>query len=267
MASDDLITLGEFDNPTFQDECPVCGADGEQMCSRPDDAHEGLGIEMSNQVHAARFEHFKENPIMTTKPSPLVSSAVGQSLRLQALILLKQAQELDGLSPYNVTHRHSHGYSSYVGWFPTTPSQDEMLTLLEEDFEPERDEGLEAEPGFSLEAMTGSAANGVDTNIEAPQDDGVVISAVQTVVLNSYGAGDFAHLSEIQTQAQLSQELRECGDGLLKFLMVELAEKEDCGSPEEALRRVQSAIRQLDEVAQSIELMVMDDTIPTPKGA
>lgn len=52
MASDDLITLGEFDNPTFQDECPVCGADGEQMCSRPDDAHEGLGIEMSNQVHA-----------------------------------------------------------------------------------------------------------------------------------------------------------------------------------------------------------------------
>lgn len=50
-----LITLSEYDTPTFVDECPVCGADKLQMCSIPDPDDEALGVELVNQVHSERI--------------------------------------------------------------------------------------------------------------------------------------------------------------------------------------------------------------------
>lgn len=50
-----LVRLHEDDCPAFVKRCPACGATHGQACSVPDPDHEGLGIELGNQVHAGRL--------------------------------------------------------------------------------------------------------------------------------------------------------------------------------------------------------------------
>lgn len=65
-----------------------------------------------------------------------------QSLRAQALELLKQAHELDGLQPYSITHEHKYGAGSYIGWFNAEPSEEQAVAILDVEFEPERNETI-----------------------------------------------------------------------------------------------------------------------------
>ena len=68
-------------------------------------------------------------------------------------------------------------------------------------------------------------------------------SSVQCKILKYYADGDFSHI-------QTEEELENCGDGLLKFLMLELSAEEDCEDEEEAYRRLNTVIKQLEEVRE-----------------
>lgn len=65
-----------------------------------------------------------------------------EELRVQALELLRQAQDLDGKKPFLVTHSHQYGDTNYIGYFEEAPTQEQAEALLESDFEEDRDETL-----------------------------------------------------------------------------------------------------------------------------
>lgn len=79
------------------------------------------------------------------------------------------------------------------------------------------------------------------------------LNAWQTAVARTYGAGDYAYLA--QQGGISSEDLETCGDTLFRFLMVELADSEDCDSLEEAIRRVVKAHDQLDEAVAVLEAL------------
>lgn len=81
----------------------------------------------------------------------------GLFLRTKALALLQDAQALDGLKPFTVTHTHSHGESTYLLWSVERPSQDDAQAVLDSEFEPDREETIVVEDNFTLEEMTGVA--------------------------------------------------------------------------------------------------------------
>ncbi len=68
--------------------------------------------------------------------------------------------------------------------------------------------------------------------------------------LSTYAGGDFAHLADSDC---LHQELRHCGDGLLRFIFAELSEREDCGSIEDAIRRMQTARNDISTVIHELQ--------------
>lgn len=78
------------------------------------------------------------------------------ALRVQALALLQQAQQLDGLYPYLVHHSHQYNFTGYLVWAsgPELP-EEAAATVLESDFEPEKNESLDIESGISLEEIAG----------------------------------------------------------------------------------------------------------------
>lgn len=67
----------------------------------------------------------------------------------------------------------------------------------------------------------------------------------QRLCADRYADGDFAHVENLP-------EAREVGDTLFTFLMIELASSEDCDSREEALRRLEQAIANIEEIAAVI---------------
>ncbi len=78
------------------------------------------------------------------------------SLRVQALALLQQAQQLDGLYPYLLHHRHQYGSTGYLAWSPVPNfSKKAIAYVLESSFEPEKNESLDIESGISLEEIAG----------------------------------------------------------------------------------------------------------------
>ena len=60
---------------------------------------------------------------------------------------------------------------------------------------------------------------------------------IQQCVIQHYEKGEFSHLSP--------SDVEDCGDGLLKFLLVELSKQEDCENFDVAVQRVETAMRQL----------------------
>lgn len=78
------------------------------------------------------------------------------------------------------------------------------------------------------------------------------LNPYQQQCLTNYDDGAFEHLRELPPE-ELARELEHCGDGLLRFMMVELADSEGCDSPEEARRRLELAGRQLAGVAAAVE--------------
>ncbi len=79
---------------------------------------------------------------------------------------------------------------------------------------------------------------------------------IQTCVLAHYNGGE--HLVESP------QDVPNCGDGLLSYLLTELSEKEDCTDFPEALRRIKTSIEQLYQLQDVIEneaMPIIDLTI------
>lgn len=65
------------------------------------------------------------------------------TLRALATVLLESAHQIDGLQPYVVNHSHRHGDTMYTLWSATPPSEEQMASLVGEDFEGDRGETLE----------------------------------------------------------------------------------------------------------------------------
>jgi len=64
--------------------------------------------------------------------------------------------------------------------------------------------------------------------------------------LSLYSDGDFAHLQMANEIS--SEDLDELGDGLLRFILVETSSGEDCEDGEEAIRRLEKAALELQNV-------------------
>lgn len=68
---------------------------------------------------------------------------------------------------------------------------------------------------------------------------------IQKLVIEHYNAGE--HI------VREPKDIAGCGDGLLQFLLVELSKAEDCHSINEAIDRVESAIRQLTALSNKLQ--------------
>ena len=84
------------------------------------------------------------------------------------------------------------------------------------------------------------------------------VNESQAQVLLSYCDGEFAHLLDESTAAAFEASVKSCGDGLLRFLMVELADSEGVDSMEEGLRRVNVAVDQMRSLADALASRVFD---------
>jgi len=65
------------------------------------------------------------------------------TLRALATVLLESAHRIDGRQPYVVNHSHRHGDTMYTMWSATPPSDEQMASMVGEDFEEDRGETLE----------------------------------------------------------------------------------------------------------------------------
>ena len=65
------------------------------------------------------------------------------TLRALATALLESAHQIDGRQPYIVTHTHRHGTALYMLWSDTIPAEEQMASILVDDFEPDLGETLE----------------------------------------------------------------------------------------------------------------------------
>ena len=93
--------------------------------------------------------------VTMTTPDPKSTEAL--QLRTQALALLEEAQQLDGLKPYTVTHSHCAGNSTYIIWAASMPSEEQAKSVLDSEFEPWRDEHLTVEGHHFLDEMAGAS--------------------------------------------------------------------------------------------------------------
>lgn len=81
----------------------------------------------------------------------------GLFLRTKALALLEEAQAVDGLKPFVVTHSHNYGSSSYIAWNKEMPDEDDAEKVLDAEYEPDKDESLTIEENLTLSEMVGVA--------------------------------------------------------------------------------------------------------------
>ena len=73
----------------------------------------------------------------------------------------------------------------------------------------------------------------------------------QKVVLESYNGGEHGVVELF--------DVPNCGDGLLRFLLVELSEQEDCDSFDCAINRLETGIRQLTGVKLAFEAKTLSE--------
>jgi hypothetical protein len=73
----------------------------------------------------------------------------------------------------------------------------------------------------------------------------------QRACANAYCDGDFVYVADIE-------QVRAVHDTLFTFLMIELGTNEDCDTREEALRRLEMAIGNIQDVAAAIEKIHTD---------
>ena len=76
------------------------------------------------------------------------------TLRALATVLLESAHQIDGRQPYVVNHSHRHGDTMYTTWSATPPSEEQMASLVGEQFEEDRGETLEYH-AMQIREMTG----------------------------------------------------------------------------------------------------------------
>lgn len=73
-----------------------------------------------------------------------------------------------------------------------------------------------------------------------------MMNLFQRTCADVYGGGDFAHVQNVE-------EARKAGDTLFTFLMIELAPSEGCDSAEEAARRLEMAMTDIQSVAEAVQ--------------
>jgi len=74
-----------------------------------------------------------------------------------------------------------------------------------------------------------------------------MLNSFQQLCAQSYGGGDFVHVESVA-------EARET-DTLFAFLMIELAEREGCDTRENAIRRLDMAISDIQCVIDAIDVV------------
>lgn len=78
------------------------------------------------------------------------------------------------------------------------------------------------------------------------------MNSYQTAVARQYGLGDFNDYPE---REDWRKDLDDCGDGLFRFLMIELADSEDCNSKYEAIHRLENAARDIAAAIHAIDAL------------
>ena len=81
----------------------------------------------------------------------------------------------------------------------------------------------------------------------------MVLNDWQRAVARTYGDRDYAHFDV--DGAISDDDLDQCGGTLFIFMMLELSDAEDRDSSEEAIRRMESAHRQLDDAIDALEAL------------
>ena len=76
--------------------------------------------------------------------------------------------------------------------------------------------------------------------------DQPMFNAFQRACADAYSDGDFAHVADMG-------QVRAVRDTLFTFLMIELGAAEDCDTREEAVRRLEMAIGNIQDVIAAIE--------------
>lgn len=70
---------------------------------------------------------------------------------------------------------------------------------------------------------------------------------IQKIVLETYSDGEFADYTDVE-------EARDtCGDMLFSFLLTELSDDEDCETTEDAIRRLHTAVDDIQTVIDALE--------------
>ncbi len=73
-----------------------------------------------------------------------------------------------------------------------------------------------------------------------------MLNPFQRACADVYGGGDFAHVQTVE-------EAREAGDTLFAFLMIELASSEGCDRADEAVRRLDMAVADIQGVTEAVQ--------------
>jgi hypothetical protein len=71
----------------------------------------------------------------------------------------------------------------------------------------------------------------------------------QRAVCETYAEGDFRHVPD---EPDWRAALDDCGDTLFRFLMIELADSEDCDSAETALQRLERARADIEQAISDV---------------
>jgi hypothetical protein len=97
------------------------------------------------------------NPHQATTPPSVVQdeqNTPARALRRQALEVLQEAERLDGLKAFTVTHVYMHGEGHWVVWARQTPVLAELQTTFP-DFEPDLDEFRSVSAPMPLQVLVG----------------------------------------------------------------------------------------------------------------
>jgi len=83
------------------------------------------------------------------------------------------------------------------------------------------------------------------------------LSDWQKAAARAYGGGDFAYIADqtFASREAFKQEIENVGDTLFVFVLVELDKSEDCDTADEAVRRLNTSLSELQTVISAIENM------------
>lgn len=94
--------------------------------------------------------------------------------------------------------------------------------------------------------------NGVATTVNGVKALPSFINEAQATCLKFYDGGDHEYLLSMDSETKFKEALDDCGDGLLRFLIVELSASEDCESTDEAIDRLSRAIEDIEAVRRNL---------------
>lgn len=85
-----------------------------------------------------------------------------------------------------------------------------------------------------------------------PTKDTTMLNNWQKTALSTYQRGNFGYLADFTSQGPFTAALGQCGDSLLRFIVSELSDGEDCASADEADRRIERAIDDMRAVLDAL---------------